>query len=171
MKYELLLQAPPGEPFDEAPVLQAAGARHPLSPEAPQRWTLPAGEVEIHPLREAGRIVALEVHVPLAESDKLLRAAVQASAEVARETGRVLYDPQLNRPLVAADEDAAAAQFERTSRYVADMVGVPGLTGMGISTEPPRMKVSVKVALALVGFVLLLLFLSNTLTRALMTKR
>jgi hypothetical protein len=64
-----------------------------------------------------------------------------------------------------------ALSFQRTARYVAEMIGVPGLTGIGVDPNPPGLKPGTKVFLGLIAFVVLLLALSDALTRLFMRHR
>jgi hypothetical protein len=165
VRYELLLQALPGEPFDEAQARAALAARRPFDVMAPSRWQLAAGPLEVHPLDEAGKRLALELHVELAESDKQLREAVREATEAARASKLVVYDPQLNRPLSPADEDAVAEQFRRTTRYAGEFGAVPGLAGIGVPPPVPGLKVQTRVMLWVIGALVVMLLLSEVVGR------
>ena len=165
MRYELLLQPPPGGTLDEAAVIAGLRGRHPVEEGPVRRWRLPKGELEVHLHLAGGQPAALELHVPLADKDELLRQAVHESAAVAEALGIVLYDPQLNRPVAPSDEEAVAAQFAKNARDVAEVVGVPGLTGLGVDPEPTGLKPGTKVMLGVFAFLFALLLLSDLLAK------
>lgn len=150
---------------------EALAARHPLQGEAPRRWLLSASDIEVRPVREGPLTVAFELSVPLAESDTEVRALVQELTAAAKEGGWVVVDPQLNRLVTVADENAVADQFRTNARYVADHTGVPGLTGLGVSPAPRALPFSGRMIAAFFGFIVLALLLSDTCTRLLSATR
>lgn len=162
MRYELLLQAQdPSTPFDPGPVEAALSARGLTGePSGSRTWRLKNGEVEVRPLADGGRQVGLEVRVPLSEKLELIREAVVEGAAVAGEAKARLIDPQLGKEIAAKDEGLVADQYLRTAKYAGEMMGVPEAIYASIPPADDRLlKPGVKMVLAIVGVVLLLLFL------------
>jgi hypothetical protein len=165
VRYEFLLQAPPGEVFDETRARAALAARRPFDAASESRWQLTSGPLEVRPLDEAGKRLALELHIELAESDSQIREALREAAEAARESQLVLYDPQLNRPVGLSDEDAVASQYLRNARYAGEFGAVPGLAGMGVQPEIPGLKPGARLMLWVLAVIFVLLLLSEIVAR------
>ena len=164
MRYELLLQRPPAaETFDAERVARVLAEKG----EQAGRWQLPAGAVEVVTVREGGAAIAISLGVPISDKTELVRAMLEAGVEVAGVAEVVLFDPQLMRPVAAADVEAVAEQFLRTARYAGEMLGIPEAIGASFAPPPQTgLKSGTKVLLGLVGFfVLLYLVLEGVLSR------
>jgi hypothetical protein len=153
----------PGTPFDSARVealLEARGAK--ARPGGGHSWLLEHGSVELHPLREGGQWVATEVRVPLMDRDDLVREVVSQVAELAKEAGVRLFDPQLGRELSAHDDGAVADQYQRTARYAGEMLGLA--SAMPISTtESEGFQPTTKLFFGVIGIFTLLYLLIDWL--------
>lgn len=166
VRYELLLQsAEPGAPFDPAPV-EAALVAHGYAAGEPS-WKLSNGNVEVQPLLEGGKQVAVELRIPLSDRLELIREAVTVAAEVASEAGARLVDLQLSRAVGAHDAEAVADQYFRTAQYAGEMMGVSEAVMASFAPEPEGMSRTVKVMLGLGAFLLVLYLVAEHLVAAL----
>ncbi len=166
MRYELLLQsAEPGQPYDAERVEAALTARPVATTQDGRVWRFSAGEVEVRPLVEQGRVVATELRVPLTEKTDLVRALVQEASALAAETNTRLVDPQLSREVGPQEAEIIAEQYLRTARYAGEMVGVSSALGAFDTTPGPGGAITpgMKVLLVIVAGVVVLMLLSELL--------
>ena len=156
MRYELLLQ--PREPtaiFELAPLEAALEARKATKrPDGVWVWKLAAGEVELRPVLENGRPVALELAVPFSDRDALVREVVGEAIALAEAGGVRVVDPTLGRALRLEDEAAVLESWLGAAKYAGEYLGVSSALG---ATYVPRddeegLKPGTKVMLALLVF-------------------
>lgn len=165
MRYELLLQAEPGQPFDAEAVDAALAERGVSAAATTERlWRLPSGDVEVRGLVEQGTPRATELRVPLSHRDELVRELLPAALEVAQAARVRLFDPQLCRALTAADQGALLAQYERLARYAGQYGGESSAVLIGFQEPEGGLRPGTKVALALGALLLLALWLLHRLT-------
>lgn len=159
MRYELLLQsADPAVPYNPAPV-EALLAKRGIArrPDGVWRWQLKSGDVELGDVLEGGKQVATEVRIPLLGTQDLVREALVECAELAREANVRLFDPQLMRPVGAADEGAVGDQYLRTARYAGEMMGDSDALAAAVPPPDDRLLTpGAKVILGLMGLFFLL---------------
>jgi hypothetical protein len=119
----LLLQTKtPGTPYEAARVDGLLSERRVSArPDGNRLWHLEHGDVEVGELREGGRVVATELHIPLSERTELVREVVAEAAGIASAAGARLVDPQLGRSLAATDDHVVVDQYLRTVRYEGSM--------------------------------------------------
>jgi hypothetical protein len=153
----LLLPREPTVPFDPAPLEAALSARGLTgAPEGGRRWRLKSGEVELRPMREAGKPVGAELHVPLSDKLELIREAVVEGVVLAEQAGLRLVDPQLGKVLAASDEGLVADQYFKTAKYAGEMLGVSEALYASIPPPQEGLKPGTKVLLGIIGFITLL---------------
>ncbi len=160
VRYELLLQTMvPGTPYDSTRV-EALFAEKGLSarPDGMRVWRLKSGDVEVGELREGGQLIATELRVPLSDKTELVRELVGEAAELARAAEVRLVDPQLGRPLSAADDGAVADQFLRTARYAGEMMGLSEAVAASYAAQPEGFPVGGKIIIGIIA-VLVVLYL------------
>lgn len=147
MRYELLLQ-PVGrdQAFDAAAAERAMDAR----------GARVDGQVEVAPLVESGKTVALMLRVPLGERTEGIGEILRAALEVARACSLQVVDPQLSRAVSESDEGALIEQFLRTARYAGEMMGLPEAIGASFAPEPTGLGPGTKVLLGLISLAVLL---------------
>jgi hypothetical protein len=138
-----------------------------VRPDGQRVWRLKHGDVEVGEVREGGQLIATEVRVPLSDKTELVREVVEETAALAAQAGARLVDPQLGRALTANDSGAVADQFLRTARYAGEMMGVSEAVSASYAAPPEGMSAGTKVVLAIVGGLILLYFLVNSLTERL----
>ncbi len=164
MRYELLLQPlEPGAPYDPSVAEARLADRAARRPDGTLLWRLPHGELEVRTLVEGGRAIATELRVPLTGNLDLAREAVTEGVALADAAGACLFDPQLGKRLSAGDDGLVADRYLRVARYAGEMVGISEAVGVGQAPPEEGLKPGTKVLLALAGFFLLLIWLSNRL--------
>jgi hypothetical protein len=154
----------PGAPYDSARVdalLTERGAT--ARPDGMRVWRLKHGDIEVGQLRENGQVVATELRVPLSDKLDLVREAVEEGATLAQAAEVRLVDPQLGRPVSGNDSGAVADQFLRTARYAGEMMGLSEAVAASYAAQPEGFPVGAKVLLGIVGGLLGLYFLVDTL--------
>lgn len=168
MRYELLLQTgQAGTPYDVTKVDAALASRGLTArPDGTRVWKLKSGEVELRALVEGGVTVATELRMPLSDKTDLVRELVPAAAEVAKEAGVRLYDPQLSRTLTGTEDGLVSDQFLATARYAGEMMGVPEAVYASFSPPQAGMKPGTKVVLGLAGLIFVVWLLVDRLFSA-----
>jgi hypothetical protein len=153
----------PGTPYDSARVDVLLSERVIVRSDGQRVWRLKNGDVEIGHLRENGQIIATELRVPLSDKLELIREAVEEGAALATAAEARIVDPQLGRALSANDSTAVADQFMRTSRYAGEMMGVSEAVAASYAAQPEGMPAGVKVLIGIIGGLILLYVLSESL--------
>ncbi|WP_233595520.1 MULTISPECIES: hypothetical protein [Corallococcus] len=176
-EYELVLQPmAPGGPYDAARVDALLAARSgAVRPDGARDWALSQGNVEVTPLRDQGRVMALELRVPLLEHPDLIREVLKEAAALAREAKLRLFDPQLGQVLAASDTERVVAQYARTEQYARTaprMEITPGLAeamdaAARYAPKGPGMSLPMKLILFGVGGFAILYFVMTSLVRQL----
>lgn len=168
VRYDLLIQSPdPQTPYDHEAVEKVLATKQlKVNADGSRLWQLKAGDIEIRPLSEGGKIIATELRVPLSDKLELIREVVLEGVSVASEAKQRLFDPQLSRALTPADDSAVADQFFRTAKYAGEMLGVS--SAIGASFAPPKqgMSAGTKVLLGLIALAILVYFLTSQLMGA-----
>lgn len=158
MRYELLLQTGvPGTPLD-VPKLEAALIQRGATALEDGCWAWKVGRatVDVHPLKEAGELKAMELRLQLTEDLEPIRELVREGAALAADAGVKLYDPQLSRTLSANDEGLVADQYQRTAKYAGEMMGVPEAVIASFAPAEEGLKPGTKVLLGLAAFFVVL---------------
>jgi hypothetical protein len=154
----------PGAPYDSARVdalLLERGAF--ARPDGQRIWRLKSGDVEVGELREGGQLIATELRVPLSDKLELVREVVEEGATLAAAAEVRLIDPQLGRHLSANDSGAVADQFLRTARYAGEMMGVSEAVAASYAAPPEGIPTGFKVLAAIIGGLVLLYLLVDSL--------
>jgi Asp-tRNA(Asn)/Glu-tRNA(Gln) amidotransferase A subunit family amidase len=156
VRYELLLQAKgPGLPYEEEKVERLLAERKlRVAADGTRLWPLASGDVEVRPLQEGGETVATVIRIPLSAKPELVRHAVEAACELAKEAGASVVDPQLARSLSAADADAVADQYLANARYAGEMLGVSEALEASFAAPQEGLQPSTKRLLMIVGGVI-----------------
>lgn len=162
----------PGTPYEVARVdALLAERRVAARPDGVRVWSLLNGDVEVGELREAGRVVATELRVPLSARPDLMREVVVEAAALGTAAGARLVDPQLGRSLSVNDDGPVVEQYLRTVRYAADVGGVAEAMSAGpyaaLSQEPKGFQLSGRFVLMAAAFFFVLYLVVDSLVGAL----
>ncbi len=159
MRYELLLQAEAGVPYDPSRVDAALATRGAVEKNGVRTWRLESVEVEVRPLVEGGRLIATELRLPLSAKLDGVRELVVEGCELAAEAGVKLFDPQLAKVLTPADEGLVSDQFLRNARWAGEYLGVSEAVDQSFAPVETGLKPGTKVMLGVIGFIVVLYLL------------
>ena len=159
MRYELLLQPPPGTPFDSAAVRTALVQAGATDAGALLRFEAHGATVECRPVLEAGLPVAWSLAVPLSADVKPLEQTLSWALARATALGLIVADPQRAAPCSEGSQGAVTAEYLRVARYAGLYAGEPEAVTLSVAEpdSPWALKGTPLALLALLVFGLVLL--------------
>lgn len=155
---------PKNTPYDDKLVNELLAKRGVVKgPDGRTLWKLKNGDVEVKPLREGGQLLATEIQVPLSERSELIREVVLESLLLATEAKLKVFDPQLARPLVPADDTAVADQYLKTAKYAGGVMGVSEAVGAAFTPAKEGFTPTTKMVVIALGALVILYIIMNSL--------
>jgi hypothetical protein len=166
MHYDFLLQSmTAGVDYDPSPAENAfdgKGAK--LQPTGVRSLRLKGGDVEVMRLSEAGKVLATEIRVPIADRSDLVRETFVEVMDVATKLGLKVVDPQLARSVVLNDEAAIVSAFMRNANFAGNYSGVSAAVPANFGELEPGMKPGMKLAIIIGSIAFALYVLINAVT-------